>query len=251
MNTDFTSESYLPQDILDIHTHTTASGHAYNTLYEMVQAASDRKLPLFGSSDHGPAMPGSCSEMYFCNFKVIPRELFGIQLIMGCELNIMDYSGRVDLPERLLKRLDYGIASIHDICYSIGTREQNTAATVLAMKNPYVQIIGHPDNALIPLDYETVVREAKEQHVLLEVNNSSLKPDSPRPGARENYEIMLKLCRQYNVPVLVNSDAHCACDVGNHRYALAMLEELEFPQELIVNRSLKALGEYLPCLSKA
>ena len=251
MNKDFTKEPDRQQDLLDIHTHTTASGHAYNTLYEMVQAASEKKLTLFGSSDHGPAMPGSCSEMYFCNFKVIPRELFGIQLIMGCELNILDYSGRVDLPERLLKRLDYGIASIHDLCYAIGSREENTAATVLAMQNPYVQIIGHPDNALIPLDYEVVVREAKAQHVLLEVNNSSLKPDSPRPGARDNYEIMLKLCRQYNVPVLVSSDAHCACDAGNHHYALSMLAELDFPEELIVNRSLKALEEYLPCFSKA
>ncbi len=70
-------------DILDIHTHTSASGHAYNTLYEMAHAAAERGLTLFGSSDHAPAMPGSCHEMYFCNFKAIPRELFGIRLIMG------------------------------------------------------------------------------------------------------------------------------------------------------------------------
>ena len=185
-------------DILDIHTHTIASGHAYNTLYEMVRAAAGRGLTLFGSSDHAPAMPGSCHEMYFCNFKAIPRELFGIRLIMGCELNIIDYQGNVDLKRWLQKRLDYGIASIHDLCYEIGTKEENTAALIGAMENPYVQIIGHPDNSRIPLDYESLVKAAKEHHVLLEVNNSSLKPGSPRPGARENYYTMLKLCRRYN-----------------------------------------------------
>ena len=57
-------KNFLKQnDRLDIHTHTTASGHAYNTLYEMVRAAADQGLTLFGSSAHGPALPGSCHEM--------------------------------------------------------------------------------------------------------------------------------------------------------------------------------------------
>lgn len=233
-------------DLLDIHTHTVASGHAYNTLYEMAKAASEAGVKLFGSSDHAPALPGSCHEMYFCNFSCLPKELYGIRLMMGCELNIMDYAGTVDLPKWLLKRLHYGIASIHDLCYKVGTREQNTAATIGAMKNPYVQIIGHPDNGRIPLDYPALVKAAKENHVLLEVNNSSLKPTSPRPGARENYITMLALCRELNVPVIVNSDAHCAADAGRHDFAMALLEELDFPEELVVNGDLKRLEEYLP-----
>ena len=59
-------------DLLDLHTHTTASGHAYNTLYEMARAAADRGLALFGCSDHAPAMPGTCHYFHFINFKVIP-----------------------------------------------------------------------------------------------------------------------------------------------------------------------------------
>lgn len=233
-------------DLLDIHTHTIVSGHAYNTLYEMAKAASDRGLALFGSSDHAPAMPGSCHEMYFCNFSCLPKELYGVRLLMGCELNILDYSGRVDLPERLLKRLDYGIASIHDLCYQVGSREQNTAAVIGAMKNPYVQIIGHPDSSQIPLDYEALVLAAREHHVLLEVNNSSLKPTSPRPGASENYKTMLSLCRTYNVPIVVNSDAHCARDAGQHSFAMKLINELEFPEELVVNSSLERLYSFLP-----
>ena len=38
-------------DVLDIHTHTTASGHAYNTIYEMAQSASRKGLALLGISD--------------------------------------------------------------------------------------------------------------------------------------------------------------------------------------------------------
>ena len=48
-------------DVLDIHTHTTASGHAYNTIYEMAQSASRKGLALLGISDPGPAMEGSAS----------------------------------------------------------------------------------------------------------------------------------------------------------------------------------------------
>lgn len=45
-------------DLLDLHTHTAASGHAYNSLYEMIRAAADRGLTLYGCSDHAPMMPG-------------------------------------------------------------------------------------------------------------------------------------------------------------------------------------------------
>ncbi len=62
------------KDIMDLHTHTTASGHAYNTLYEMARSASgERGAHAVGSTDHAPKMPGTCHEFYFINFKVIPR----------------------------------------------------------------------------------------------------------------------------------------------------------------------------------
>ena len=79
-------------DILDIHTHTIASGHAYNTIYEMAQSASRKGLALLGISDHGPAMEGSASKHYFRSGRCIPRELYGVKILFGCELNIMDLS---------------------------------------------------------------------------------------------------------------------------------------------------------------
>ena len=101
-------------DLLDLHTHTTASGHAYNSLYEMVHSASVRGLSLFGCSDHAPAMPGSCHSFHFINFKVLPRTLYGVRLMMGVELNIMDYDGTVDLEQSVLEPLDLSL--IHILC---------------------------------------------------------------------------------------------------------------------------------------
>ena len=104
-------------DLLDLHTHTAASGHAYNSLYEMIRAAADRGLTLYGCSDHAPMMPGGPHFFHFINFKVVPREVYGVKVLMGAELNIMDYQGRVDLNEDVLKNLDYAIASLHTPLY--------------------------------------------------------------------------------------------------------------------------------------
>ena len=87
-------------DILDLHTHTIVSGHAYNTLYEMIHAASAKGLKLLGVTEHAPRIPGACHPFYFLNFKVIPRQIHGIRLLMGCELNIIDYEGNIDLEPR-------------------------------------------------------------------------------------------------------------------------------------------------------
>lgn len=61
------------KDIMDLHSHTIVSGHAYNTLYEMVRSASDKGLSLLGVTEHAPGIPGACHPFYFINFKVVPR----------------------------------------------------------------------------------------------------------------------------------------------------------------------------------
>ena len=237
-------------DIMDLHTHTIASGHAYNTIYEMAAAASRKGLALLGITEHGPSMPGARHQSYFNNFKMLPRELYGVKVMFGCELNILDFDGNVDLPERILLKQDYAVASLHKGCCVPGTAAQNTQAYLNVMKHPKVCIIGHPDDAAFPVDYETLVRAAKENHVLLEVNNNSLHPRCVRKGVQENYRVMLELCKQLQVPIVIDSDAHCEVDVGNHGKVHAMLEELDFPQELVVNRSLDVAAEYIPFLRR-
>ena len=83
--------------VLDLHTHTLVSGHAYCSLREMAKAASKKGLEVLGITEHAPAMPGTCHKYYFENLKIVPREMYGIQLLLGSEVNILDAQGTVDL----------------------------------------------------------------------------------------------------------------------------------------------------------
>lgn len=234
------------KDILDVHTHTLASGHAYNTIREMAEAARKKGLALLGITEHAPNMPGSCHDFYFSNLKVIERhDNYGLELLFGVELNIMDRQGTVDLSQERIAGLDLTIASLHPPCIPFGSMEENTEAVINALKNPLINIAGHLDDGRYPLDYRAVAQAAAEYHKLVEVNNSSLAPGSYRAGAGENYKLLLKYCMDYRVPVVVNSDAHIDTAVGEHGLAMAILEETGFPEELVVNTDVEKLRPYL------
>ena len=233
------------RDVLDTHTHTLASGHAYSTIQENVRAAARKGLKLLAITEHAPRMPGTCHDFYFHNLKVVNRLAYEVPLLLGVELNILDPAGNVDLDRPNLKRMDIAIASLHTPCFYPGTREENTAAVLNAMKNPYVNIIGHPDDGRYPLDYVAVVQAAREYGVLLELNNSSLRPGGSRQGSRDLDIEMLKLCMQYEAPIVIGSDAHVDTDVGNHTLALELLEELHFPEHLLVNGDPLRLKPYV------
>ena len=235
----------IMRDFVDLHTHTIASGHAYNTINEMVQAAVNHKLEILGITEHAPAMTGSCTQMYFMNLRALPRQKMGITVLYGVELNILDSDGHVDLPDQILAGMDVAVASMHMPCYKGGTAAENTRAYLNVMKHPYVNIIGHPDDSRFPVDYRALAEGAKEHQVLLEVNNSSLSPISWREGARENYCKMLEYCKEFQVPVVVDSDAHVDLDVGNHSLAFQLLEEVDFPEELVVNANPELVKKYI------
>ena len=232
-------------DILDAHMHTIASGHAYSTLSEMIAAGKNKHLQLIGITEHTNKMPGTCHEIYFHNFKVIPRRQGDIEVRMGAEINIMDYYGNMDLSEKGFSKIDYGIASLHDICIDPGSQEENTNAIIGTMKHPKVKIIGHPDNGYYPVNYEKIVLAAKEYHVLLELNNSSLNPLGERLNSRDNMKTMLKLCQKHQTELIIDSDAHIADDVGNHNYVHEILDELHFPEKLIINTSVDKFKQYI------
>ena len=58
--------------LMDLHTHTLASGHAYSTLKENLEEAKKMGLKILGTSEHARMMPGTAPLIYFQNFKVIP-----------------------------------------------------------------------------------------------------------------------------------------------------------------------------------
>lgn len=233
------------KSVLDLHTHTVASGHAYCTIREMAKAAADKGLEVLGITEHAPEMPGTCHSFYFHNLKVVPRQMYGIELLLGAEVNIMDEEGHVDLKEKEIRKMDVVIASLHLPCMAPGTRTQNTNAYLNAMKNPYVNIIGHPDDGRYEIDYRALVEGAKEYGKVLEINNHSLAPDCFRQNAKENDTIILELCKEFQVPVIMGSDAHFDSYIGEFPFAKELLEETDFPEELVLNRSVSAIAEHI------
>ena len=156
--------------LLDAHTHTVASGHAYSSLQEMAKAAADMGLEVLGITEHGPSVPGTCPTLYFKNMFVVPRQMYGIRLLMGCEINILDTKG---------------IAGVHAAWYQAGTKEENTQGMVNVIKNPRIHIISHPGDGSCELDFEPLVLAAKEANTLLEVNNHSLAPRRHKTVAKD------------------------------------------------------------------
>lgn len=231
--------------VLDTHTHSLASGHSYSTIREMAHMAAEKGLELLGITEHGPRMPGTCHDFYFTNLKVVSRKMCGIELLLGVELNILDFEGHVDLNDFLLDQMDIAIASMHLPCIKPGTREENTRAYLNAMKHPNISIIGHPDDARFPVDYDALVYAAKENKVLLELNNASLNPNGARVGAEENDLIMLEKCKEYEVPVILGSDAHVDEDIIKFDRAEQVLKKADFPEALIINDSVAKLKKYI------
>lgn len=231
--------------LLDTHTHTLASGHAYSTIREMAYAASEKGLKLLGITEHAPKMPGSCHEFYFRNLRVADRQMYGVELLFGAEVNILAPDGSVDLADSILQQLDLTIASLHIPCMAPRTVAENTNAYVNAIKNPLINIIGHPDDRRYPVDYQEIVLAAKEHHTLIELNNASLTEGGARVNAKPLDIELLGLCAAYDVPIVIGSDAHIDTAVGRHDKAAALLEEVNFPKHLIVNQDPDYLKKYV------
>lgn len=224
-------------DVIDLHTHTIASGHAYNTVYEMAEAASRKGVELLGISDHGPAMEGAASRHYFRACRHVPRTIHGVPLLFGIEFNIVDHEGRVDLEADFAAPLEYAIASLHTECIRPGSLMENTEAFLGAMKHPKVLILGHPDDGTFPIDFETIAKEAARQHVMIELNEASISPGSYRVNAAENARRLLITCKKFDTRIILSSDAHSEAEILQHGYGWKLIEEVNYPKELIANVS--------------
>lgn len=231
--------------VLDSHTHTLVSGHAFNTIREMSSAAAKKGLNLLAITEHSVNMPGSCHVFYFENYRILDRNAYDVPLLFGVELNILDEKGTVDMDSRLLSSMDVAIASLHPPCIPFMDRKETTGCIIRILENPLIQIIGHLDDDRFPVDYDEVARAAAANHKLFEVNNSSLSPTSYRPGARKNYLKLLEACMKHDVEIILNSDAHADTLVGAHDFSEPLVKEAGFPLEKIVNDSLDHYFSYL------
>ena len=201
----------------------------------MARAAADKGIQYLGITEHGPSIEGTCPLLYFKNMFVVPREMYGVNILMGCEVNILDTFGNLDLNDEYLDRLDIGIAGIHIKCWKGGTKEENTQGVIKVIRNPKIHIISHPGDGTADLDFEQLVLAAKESHTLLEINNHSLAPERKKKIAWDNNREILRLCKQYETPLILGSDAHISFQIADYSRITPLLEETEFPDELIMN----------------
>ena len=169
----------------------------------------------------------------------------GVRILKGMEANILDYDGNIDVDPDIYQYLDYIIVSMHFPCCEPGTIEENTKAFLNAMENSNVKILGHINDSNYPIDYEIVIKKAKEKNIIIELNNGTLLEGSIRSNGRENAIKVLKICMKYEVPILVGSDAHIFTCVGNFNEACKLIQEVQFPSELILNSDLDKLNKYI------
>lgn len=232
--------------ITDLHVHTISSGHAYSTLLEIVQYAKSIGLPMVGISDHAPGMPGGAHLFHFLNMRILPKIIDGVRVVRGIEVNIMDHQGNIDVDQRTLDMTEYAIASLHPPCIPFGDIKSNTEALIKVMGIEGIQMIGHPDDERYPLDYDALAYAAKEHKVLLEINNSSMNGFSARSNSKSVIKNLLDACKRHQTHVIFGSDAHVSFDVGNFTYCKEIVEECDFPMELVVNHQLDKLQQFLP-----
>jgi putative hydrolase len=228
------------QILVDTHTHTLMSGHAFSTVEENALACARHGLEGFAVTDHGPAMQGAAQAIYFYCLDHLPRQLHGVGVLRGVEANIVDFSGKLDLPAAILKKLDVCIASFHDIILRPQTAAEHTAAWLAVVQNPHVDILGHPGRGDFPFDIEVVVQACRANGKIVEINNHSLKG-----GHDESCRRIAAACAQYGVPVVVSSDAHISVNIGQVHQALALLSEIGFPEELVVNQTFERFRSLL------
>lgn len=235
----------MEKNLVDLHTHSVLSRHAYSSLTENIEYAISKGLKVYGISEHQPDSKGVGAHKYaFRNCaRLLENRFDNIQLLVGVELNILDED--FDVSGFDPSKLDYCIASMHKYVYSSDhTSEENTLNYIKACQTPYVTFLGHLDYSIFPCDYEKVVKAAKENDKLIELNNASLSPRGSRKGADKIDKIILEHCKNYNVPIIMGSDAHIKYDIGDVSYCINILEEVNFPKELIVNYNNDLLQKY-------
>ena len=229
--------------IADTHTHTLMSGHAHSTVMENVTEAKAKGLRFLAITDHTGKMPASPDETYFiCMWSALPDECNGVYLLRGCEANILDENGALDIRNKILERLEWRIASLHKIITKPMDIERHTKLWLNIAKNPLIDVIGHSGEEEFKYDYAKVIPEFKKYGKVVEINASSAKT---RPTCVNNCTEIARLCAKHGVPLVLSSDAHFSSFVGEVDEAVKIVTEAGVPDELILNTDAKRFAQFL------
>jgi DNA polymerase (family 10) len=222
--------------ISELHAHSTWSD-GRGSIRQMAKAAIARGRKVLAVTDHSRSLGignGLSIERLMEQKEEIAslkEEFEGhITLLHGTEMEIKA-DGTLDFPDEVLAELDIVVASLH-----VGMRqprEQITDRMLTAIRNPHVDIIGHPTNRLIPdragsdLDMEAVFQAAAEHSTALEINANPQRLDLNDIHARRAIEL--------GVLLAIDTDAHAPEHLDLLHFGVATARRAWTAKENVIN----------------
>lgn len=220
----------------DLHTHTVATD-GRSTLEQNRAYAAGLGYEYIAVSDHaydlrmvGGLDERELEEQWAEVDRLNALDDGGPVLLKAIELNIDDEGG-VDYGSEVLERFDLCIASLHHgFSHS---REQATRRLLVAMENPYVDIIGHPTGRLLgrrdpfDLDMEAIIAKAAETGTILELN--------AHPERLDLNDVHLKMARAAGVRISIDSDSHETVHMNFMRWGVATARRGWIPASEVLN----------------
>ncbi len=207
----------------ELHSHSTWSDGAMS-IREMAHAAKARGLKMLAVTDHTHSL-GIANGLDAPRLRQQRKEIDAVQAELGDELILLQGAeveikadGTLDLPDEVLAELDIVIASLHVSLRQ--PREEITQRLLRAIRNPHVDVIGHPSGRLLPnregadLDWEAILAAAREENVALEINANPSRLDLDEVHARRAAELGILLS--------INTDAHSPADLELAEYGVSV-----------------------------
>jgi DNA polymerase (family 10) len=205
----------------DLQMHSTWSdGNA--ELEEMALAAKKRGYEYVAFTDHSVSVGianGLSEERFRKQWKVIDElneRLKPFRILKAVEAEVRS-DGSLDYESSFFENFDMVGASIHQSYKQ--SPEKLTARAVMALEHPAVDILFHPTNRIIgrreghALDIPKVIRTAKENGKMLEIDGS--------PNRLDLDEIWARRAMQEGVKLVVDSDAHSPGELENVQFGIA------------------------------
>ena len=209
-------------DILgDLHAHTDWSD-GVGTLEEMAEAARQHGYRYLLISDHTQSLgvaSGLTPERLHAQraeIDALNEKWQDFTLLQGCELEIKA-DGSLDFSDEELAELDFVVASVHTSLRQ--ERAQITERVMNALRNPYVDVIGHPSGRILgqrqesAVDLDAVIEVAAATGTALEVNSI--------PNRLDLDDVHVREALKRGVRLAINSDAHHPGGLDSLYYGLA------------------------------
>ncbi len=220
----------------DLHTHTTWSDGTAS-IQQMAEAAIQRGLKVLAITDHSGGL-GVASGLTVERLRQQRKEIDEVQkklgdkivLLQGSEIEI-HADGSLDYPDDVLAELDIVIASLHTSLRQ--ERPVVTARLLRAMRNPHVDVIGHPSGRLMPnregadLDWEQVLSTAKETGVALEID--------AHPSRLDLDEVYARRAAEMGIPLAIDTDAHAIEHLDLMEYGVSVARRAWVGPESVIN----------------